>query len=441
MSKDQNVIKANPTKSFFIDMLTRDIRLDRAIIDLADNCIDGAKNLKKSNQNYDGLEVDITLSKSQFRIWDNCGGFSLDVAKNYAFMFGRPNDPKAKFVDHSIGRFGVGMKRALFKMGKHFLIESRNAEDYFLIEINVDEWIKDEDDWMFSYLEHDDIPTEKRLLNGQDGTVITISDLYPTISDELCNREFQAKLSRELGLALSYSILKNLEIRINDQPINRTDISFLEKDGLKPLYIQKTISDVDVRIYAGVGSYSPSHAGWYVFCNDRMVLEADKSFTTGWKETKEDEGNIIKYHNDYAMFRGAIFFSAKDSSKLPMTTTKTGIDSDHPVFKSARPTMLTAMKQVINFLKKLEDKDEGESIINDSEKIEIMEIKDHVKNYSETFTFPTTKAQKEANKYVGISYKKDKAKVEKLKDFLGVSANGEVGSITFDYYCKMNEID
>jgi hypothetical protein len=38
-------IDAEPTKAFFIDMLTRDIPLDQAILDLVDNCVDGAKAL------------------------------------------------------------------------------------------------------------------------------------------------------------------------------------------------------------------------------------------------------------------------------------------------------------------------------------------------------------------------------------------------------------
>ena len=36
-----NSISASPTKSFFVDMLTRDIYLKDAILNLLDNCIDG----------------------------------------------------------------------------------------------------------------------------------------------------------------------------------------------------------------------------------------------------------------------------------------------------------------------------------------------------------------------------------------------------------------
>lgn len=434
----EKIINANPTKGFFINMLTRDIRLDRAIIDLIDNSIDGAKNLKE-DENYEGLKVNLILNEKCFEISDNCGGFPLDVAINYAFRFGRPDDPKAEFVKHSIGRFGVGMKRSLFKMGKHFIVESKCKNDHFLIEINVDDWIKEEA-WTFTYLEKNEIPKNKSKLNGIDGTVITVDKLYESVQTDFKSTEFKNKLKKEVGLAVSYSILKNLEIKVNNDIIERTDINFLEKSGLKPLRIKKEFNDVNVQIYAGVGDYSPTKAGWYVFCNDRLVLKADKSYTTGWKENQFDDGSVIKYHNDYAMFRGAVFFDSDDSSQLPMTTTKTGIDSDHPIFKSCRPIMLGAMKQVIKFLKKIDNKEEGEAIINDSDSINITEMRDNTNSYAEHFVFPSTKAQIKANKFVGIHYKKERELVEKIKDYAGVTSNGEVGSLTFDFFCNSNDI-
>ncbi|EAM7300406.1 ATP-binding protein, partial [Salmonella enterica] len=36
-------IDASPTKEFFIDMLTRDIALDRSLLDLIDNSVDAAR--------------------------------------------------------------------------------------------------------------------------------------------------------------------------------------------------------------------------------------------------------------------------------------------------------------------------------------------------------------------------------------------------------------
>ncbi|MEL6260324.1 MAG: hypothetical protein AAFR12_04585 [Cyanobacteria bacterium J06626_6] len=40
-------INAAPTKTFFVDMLTRDIDLKDAILDLLDNCIDGIQRVTR----------------------------------------------------------------------------------------------------------------------------------------------------------------------------------------------------------------------------------------------------------------------------------------------------------------------------------------------------------------------------------------------------------
>ena len=42
MNSSNKVAKAFPAKRFFVDMLVRDIELQDAILDLLDNCVDGA---------------------------------------------------------------------------------------------------------------------------------------------------------------------------------------------------------------------------------------------------------------------------------------------------------------------------------------------------------------------------------------------------------------
>lgn len=432
-----NIINAKPTKGFFIDMLTRDIPLGRAIIDLIDNSIDGAKNLR-INENYVGLEVELSLSDEEFVIKDNCGGFDLDTAKEYAFRFGRPQH--ATFVNHSIGRFGVGMKRALFKMGRYFMVESKKGNDHFLVEVDVDRWLlRPDDEWDFTYVEKEEIPLDKKRLQF-DGTIVTLSHLHENIASEFSSDIFLNELSKEISLALNFSILKGLKVKLNKQLIERKDVSFLWANDLKPYFKKiQLATDVEVKIYCGIGEPLPSIAGWYMFCNDRLVLEADKSYTTGWKEAKEDEENIIKYHNKYAMFRGVVTFDSIDSKKLPMTTTKTGIDADHPVFRSVRPEMLIAMKQVLGFLGKIDEKEIRDSIVANARAINVYEVKSYELEMTSVFNAPKMDKPKASNEFASISYSRKTAIVNKLKEFLGVSTNKELGEKTFDYYVNMNK--
>ena len=153
---DPNRIEASPTKEFFMFMLTRDIDLTRAIADLVDNCVDGAKRIR-GDTNYENLVVRIEASAERFRIQDNCGGIPVDIARKYAFRFGRAEGmPVTK---HSIGQFGVGMKRALFKLGNVFSIESRHETERFVVRVNVREWARAKTNWDFHFSEiNTDLP-------------------------------------------------------------------------------------------------------------------------------------------------------------------------------------------------------------------------------------------------------------------------------------------
>ena len=149
MNADNRIINANPTKDFFIYMITRDIDLKYAILELVDNCIDGAIKIRPSGD-FNGLWVKIRVSEKEFSITDNCGGISIPVAANYAFRFGRPKNAENN-IDFSTGIFGIGMKRALFKLGKYFIIESKTENSYFKVQLDVNKWASDDINWNFNF--------------------------------------------------------------------------------------------------------------------------------------------------------------------------------------------------------------------------------------------------------------------------------------------------
>lgn len=77
---ETKMIKANPTREFFVNMLVRDILLKQAIIELIDNSIDGARTIKKDND-FTGLKIAVDFDGDSFCIRDNCGGIPLDTTK------------------------------------------------------------------------------------------------------------------------------------------------------------------------------------------------------------------------------------------------------------------------------------------------------------------------------------------------------------------------
>ena len=140
-------VDASPAKAFFVEMITRDIELQDAILDLLDNCIDGVRRLGRTRGEhpYQGYHAHITFSEDEFVIEDNCGGIPYDVAQRYAFMMGRPAE-YAGGKAGTIGVYGIGMKRAIFKMGRSCVVFSDTQQKAFEVEITK-AWLDDDQNW------------------------------------------------------------------------------------------------------------------------------------------------------------------------------------------------------------------------------------------------------------------------------------------------------
>src|SRR5271157_733499 len=130
-------VPSTPEKGFFIWMLTRDIDLQDAILDLLDNCVDGAIRVRSKamadKDSFEGFWAHVTFHENKFVIEDNCGGIPWKIAQEYAFCMGRPEEVKTK--PGTIGVVGIGMKRAIFKMGREGYVHSSHKDDSFMVTI------------------------------------------------------------------------------------------------------------------------------------------------------------------------------------------------------------------------------------------------------------------------------------------------------------------
>src|SRR5262249_28542777 len=123
-----------------------------AILDLLDNCVDGVVRERKAESKaataatngkpYQGFRADIKVDTERFEISDNCGGIPQDIAENNAFMFGRPDVSRDADIE-TVGMYGIGMKRAMFKMGRHSIVMSQPSTGPYKVEIPP-EWLDDE---------------------------------------------------------------------------------------------------------------------------------------------------------------------------------------------------------------------------------------------------------------------------------------------------------
>ena len=362
MSSEANdTAVATPTKQFFVSMLTRDISLADAILDLVDNCLDGALRLAKDgNVDYACHWVSISLNEEHFAIKDNCGGIPRDVAKNYAFKMGREPDDYRDSETETIGMYGVGMKRAIFKMGREATVKTVFGDDNFEVPITA-AWL-DSREW-------DPLPindTEKTERLQEPGTAITVWRLHPGVVAHFTNGAFLNELRTAIAEHFTMFLQLGLQISVNDDPIEPIYVQVLvseDEAGPAPYVFQATIDDVLVSIAVGLNTgrdfpadesdgpefeldRSATTAGWTVFCNDRAVIVGDKSRLTGWGD------GIPLYHYQFSIITGIVEFRSKHPDKLPVTTTKRALDTSSDIWLQARVKMKEGLRVWINYTNK-----------------------------------------------------------------------------------------
>jgi hypothetical protein len=435
--KDADIqIDTMPTKRFFVDMFVRDIPLEQAVLDLLDNCIDGVKRVQENKkENFEGFKVEIKFNSKEFRITDNCGGFDRKTARQYAFRFGREKDQEA--TAHSIGQFGVGMKRALFKFGNCFVVRSATKEDEWAIDINVPEW-EESDDWHFPWDKfHSDKISKKK-----PGTEIIVSDLRPEVAQRFGTDQFQTLIVRLIKSKHRQFIAEGLSVSVNGHHLNATSIYLLVKDStLRPgvesiTYTKPGEKPVRVRIVVAIAPSQPREAGWYVICNGRVVLEADRRDATGWGALEDGSGKLVipAFHNQFARFRGIVTFDSEDSSRVPWNTTKNDIDQDNAIWQKTLRRMIEMMRPVMDFLNELDD-DVEEHGKKHSPMLDVVEkaSPQSAENFvtKSTFRAPNRAALGKSSKTVKIQYSKPTKEVEFLQDALNLSSAAAVGEKTF----------
>lgn len=427
-------VNANPTKEFFISMLTRDIDIRAAILELIDNSIDGAKRMRPKGD-YSGLYIRLSYNKDEFRIVDNCGGISIQIATEYAFRFGRSSSRKQEHIPGQsfTGIFGIGMKRSLFRLGEKFDIKSSTDADHFRLLVDVKEWIKDDGyDWSFQLSEEgkkEDYPNE------EIGTNILVTNLHDGISKQFELSSFSNSLIEYIERFRTLAVENGLEISINGMPITFSTEKILKTDKIIPYSKSETIGSVTIKVIAGIAPKGfPKNAGWYVYCNGRLVVFADQTSLTVW-----GEDGVRNYHPSLAFFRGFVFFESQELGELPWNTTKTNVDSSSKYYIYAKTMMREATIQVLNKSQPIIDGDIPEEVekaifTSNSFALSTTNIASITQNQSDfSLEFSGIKV---IEPMTSISFKKPSKLVEIMKKSMHVSTNKEVGIRAFDYYFK-----
>jgi hypothetical protein len=361
-AQDLRSADAHPTKEFFVKMLTRDIALEDTILDLIDNCLDGVLRTigavaKSSGERpYAKFRAKISITDGTFVIEDNCGGMTLKTLEEDAFRLGRPPNPRDKDLG-TVGVYGIGMKRAIFKMGSSANVRTRHDTSEYEVRIPAN-WVGNEH-WAF------EIERVRTPSLPSAGTRITITDLHADIRAAFANPDFLNRLQELIRQTYSIIMRKGFSIFFGEAKLKPDEVRIYvsdRDDAISCYALQGVIDNVGVTISCGF--YRPlsreteqeedeksktrqSLAGWTVICNDRVVLSQDRTALTGWGTSR-----VPSFHNQFNSFCGTIEFEAPDASLLPLTTTKRGVDGGSSVYIKAREYMTRGTKIFTTFTNK-----------------------------------------------------------------------------------------
>jgi hypothetical protein len=354
-----NTVKAYPRKQFFIDMFTRDITLEDCILELIDNAMDAYLRTRKIDVGEevfgrtDGAaaqhpgSIRIDFSHQQFTIVDDCGGIDRRAAEDDVFCFGHA---KGMRPAGGLGVYGIGLKRAIFKLGNSTVIDSSTPDGGFTVRINLVAWLEDGDDlavnWTFPIEDH----FEKATVWGA-GTRITITDLHEEVKVRLSDGALEGTLRRIVAQTYSVFLGDHVRVVLNGVPVERVPLPLGDSPGIEPGFEKLVESGVTCTLLATLAPRALrklESAGWYIICNGRIVLPADKSEVTGWGAAV-----LPTFQPKYRPFVGVVLFMAEDPALLPWTTSKRGLNRESVLFQKVRSRMAGIAKPVLTFLNEL----------------------------------------------------------------------------------------
>lgn len=458
IQEGQGAIDARPTKRFFVRMLVRDIELAPAIVDLLDNSVDGAKRLAAQREEDDeqrpsngdgrlqqvleGHHVALTVLPDEFVIEDDCGGIELGAARDYAFRFGRPEDVDS--VEGEVGQFGVGMKRALFKLGEHFTVTSVAADSRFVVEVSVREWLDDPEDWTFPI--HDAVEEEHAV--DERGTRIVVTDLLPSVAAEFKTDLFLQRLRDQIEFRHQSALAAGLVIRLNETPLRSRPLELLVSEGeLEPRVVAKTLNvngaQVEMKLYAGFVELADEgadtddpdqftgggRAGWYLICNDRMLLFADKSRLTGWGL------EVADYHPQYRRFRGYVYLTGS-AAVMPWNTAKTAVDEDSSLWRLVRQEMVEALREARTVMNRMKVEVQAEQPANRPITTELAAARSVPLSQlaeRQNMVYPP-RPPRQPPTIRNITYAVPVDRYDEVRETLDAASAAEVGRMTFDYF-------
>jgi hypothetical protein len=438
---------AYPRKHFFFEMFTRDISLEDCVLDLIDNSIDGLVRTQNIDISSSLLsepspkalkraslpQIKISYSPKHFEISDTCGGIPRELAMNEVFNFG--HSPGS--TGGVLGVYGIGLKRAIFKMGEQFQMQSRTINDGFDVDLNVRRWSEKDDkleDWRIPISTAEAAPASRKA-----GTLIRVTKLRDEVVMRMNDGIFTSRLKSVIAQTYGLFIGRYVNLNLNGEDIEPFQIPLAMSPDIQPGHDLFNEGAVSVELFASLAErknqqWKAEPAGWYVLCNGRIVLAADKTELTGWGVAGFPQFHVGKFRG----FIGVAFFKSDDATLLPWTTTKRGLNRESPIYQSARNRMRGIARPIISFLDNMYKDEAPEEKLEREAANQIKPVSLAVLSKQPNSEFrmkPNRQLQKTT---IRVQYDAEKSDIERVKKHLkkfGWGAN-RVGEYTFEYFLE-----
>ena len=136
------------------------------------------------------------------------------------------------------------MKRAIFKLGTKFRVESATATSRFVVEEDVQQWAAVPDKWEFKFTE---LQERVRTAKDDQGTTIEITPLHEDVAEAFSLETLITELKNELQARLGDPISRGLAVTLNQVPVDAEPLSVLSDKRLAPAYKKLKYAETRLR--------------------------------------------------------------------------------------------------------------------------------------------------------------------------------------------------
>ncbi|WP_455270903.1 ATP-binding protein [Rhizobium herbae] len=339
MRQQVGILDAIPAKRMFMSIIA-DYDLSKSICELVDNALDVWT--RKRRESSISINVILDDEARTIQVIDNAGGVPPEELRNIV----GPGQSGSSPTDETIGIFGVGTKRAVVALAKHVSVTTRHADGKtYQVEFD-DSWLQEED-WALPYYQVDAIDTHTTIVNLQNLRVSVGQD-----QQDMLRRHLSATYAKFLAL-------DDVTLRMNGEPVQpRLFDKWSYPPGYEPRHYYGSIRspkgrEISIDVLAGLSNESSPTSGAYgvyMYCNDRLVAPAMKSYEVGFTR-----GQAGMPHPKVSLTKVIVALKG-DAEEMPWNSSKSDISTKHHVFLAIHDWLVRVVSDYAAVSRALEGK-------------------------------------------------------------------------------------